>query len=567
MQKLNQRYKLLVILAGLGWFATSGSLAFAYPLQLHTNYNDPANGDKHLQELVDIDLDGRLDLVVSTGEYPGFTVSYGNGDGSFQPPIGFESSGYSVGIDTGDLNGDGYPDVAVVDANVFMVSVFINDGSGGFLPAVNYSAPGSGGNKITSSRVEIAELDGMGGLDLAVTSINQDIYYLFSNPLADGVLSTPISFYTQKMPIDIKSGDFDQDGDNDLVYSNSGSSTVSVDINNGSGVFTNSLSFSMPKSMPVDLTVGDYNNDGYPDFAVSDIANQVLYVYTNLANGNFSPQTVMAGSSLYQLASGDLDGDGWIDIVGAGSSTDQLQVYINNQAGGFNSPSDNYPMTGAFGVALGDINGDCTLDTTTAGHSPEVNVYLGAAAPGLLVVGNPCGADYLTEVSEQGPTAQSVSFVLSGSPNQPVIVNCSIDQPGQVDIGDSLMSFTLSPKDPYRPMTIDFTAIDDLEIDGDQVVHINCVTSSGDPDFDGLVMGAEIRVIDNDGEETPVDPPVNNPTPEGDSKVSSLAPAGLRLLKVFSVLGFGSAISVSLLKIYSRRSDASDATISFDDLH
>ena len=160
---------------------------------------------------------------------------------------------------------------------------------GGFLPAVNYSAPGSGGNKITSSRVEIAELDGMGGLDLAVTSINQDIYYLFSNPLADGVLSTPISFYTQKMPIDIKSGDFDQDGDNDLVYSNSGSSTVSVDINNGSGVFTNSLSFSMPKSMPVDLTVGDYNNDGYPDFAVSDIANQVLYVYTNLANGNFSP--------------------------------------------------------------------------------------------------------------------------------------------------------------------------------------------------------------------------------------------------------------------------------------
>jgi hypothetical protein len=54
-------------------------------------------------------------------------VLLGNGDGTFGPNIDFATGNYSEAIATGDLNGDGDPDMVVTNPAVSSVSVLLNN--------------------------------------------------------------------------------------------------------------------------------------------------------------------------------------------------------------------------------------------------------------------------------------------------------------------------------------------------------------------------------------------------------------------------------------------------------
>jgi hypothetical protein len=76
---------------------------------------------------VDVNQDGNLDLVAAHryGDW-GISVALGNGDGTFWPRQPFAiGSGYSA-LAVGDFDGDGFPDVATIDAAI--ASLFLNDG-------------------------------------------------------------------------------------------------------------------------------------------------------------------------------------------------------------------------------------------------------------------------------------------------------------------------------------------------------------------------------------------------------------------------------------------------------
>ena len=88
--------------------------------------------------VVDLNVDGRPDLAIVGSD----TISalFGNGDGTFQTPVRFGTSGPSTSywnkMSIGDFNGDGRPDLAVVDSSgcLFGIDVFLNR-CGDFLPA------------------------------------------------------------------------------------------------------------------------------------------------------------------------------------------------------------------------------------------------------------------------------------------------------------------------------------------------------------------------------------------------------------------------------------------------
>src|SRR5208282_62197 len=68
--------------------------------------------------IADVNGDGKPDLLVSgwDNEYNGLLgVLIGNGDGTFQPAITYNSGGYSYSVAVSDVNGDGKPDVLVAD--------------------------------------------------------------------------------------------------------------------------------------------------------------------------------------------------------------------------------------------------------------------------------------------------------------------------------------------------------------------------------------------------------------------------------------------------------------------
>lgn len=100
----------------------------------HVDYN---TGDQPTWIAVaDVNLDGRRDVVVANvGSYPNpgtLSVYLGNGTGALAAPISYQAGASPLSVATGDLNGDGWPDLAASNVGTNTVSVFLNNRSGGF---------------------------------------------------------------------------------------------------------------------------------------------------------------------------------------------------------------------------------------------------------------------------------------------------------------------------------------------------------------------------------------------------------------------------------------------------
>ncbi|MBU1702667.1 MAG: VCBS repeat-containing protein [Candidatus Eisenbacteria bacterium] len=157
-------------------------------------------------------------------------------------------------------------------------------------------------------------------------------------------------------------GDFDQDGNVDVfgVYNFNGDR---VSFNEGDGTKT-CVSLLHYDERPGSTAVADYDRDGDLDLFVAGIEDGVMKVFWYMNNGSrtfeYNPGIEHPA---YGLALGDLNGDLYPDIVagGRGSWSDSA-IYLNDQQGGFalaqELPVDTEPWT----VELADVDGDDDLD-------------------------------------------------------------------------------------------------------------------------------------------------------------------------------------------------------------
>jgi hypothetical protein len=127
-------------------------------------------------ELVDVNNDGRLDLVASTIFTSQVSVSLGNGNGTFGAATAYNLPASTGRLGMGDVNGDGAVDVVVAGGgNVFTL---LNNGSGAF--AVQSTRLSSG---IPAINTTLGDADGDGDLDaLVVVSANQIAVLLNETP-------------------------------------------------------------------------------------------------------------------------------------------------------------------------------------------------------------------------------------------------------------------------------------------------------------------------------------------------------------------------------------------------
>ena len=313
----------------------------------------------------DFNGDGNLDLAgCSTNSV---AVLLGNGDGTFQAQqlttVTTGASCYFVA--TGDINGDGKLDLVSTDG--LNVGVSLGKGDGTFIPIVMYSVPGG------ATAIKLGDFNNDGKLDVAAvdccsgTSVNQ-VNILIGN--GDGTLQLPVPYSTGNGAVALADGDFNQDGNLDLVVANSQDNTISVLLGVGDGTFLTQQTYPVSGSAS-DIAASDFNGDGKPDLVVASTTG-FAGDFVLLGNGDGSFQTFVPYSlNTYpgSLTVTDLNGDGKQDLVSTGN--EGITVQLGNGDGTF-QPVINYATSSGIpniAVASGDFNSDLRLDIVVAGYS------------------------------------------------------------------------------------------------------------------------------------------------------------------------------------------------------
>ena len=299
----------------------------------------------------------------------------------------------------GDFNGDGRPDWVVANSLDQTVSVLLNTtAAGAATPAFAAQQTFAAGTAPIS--VAVADVNGDGRPDLVVANSSDVTVSVLLNTTAAGAATTAFAaqqtFATGAGPYSVAVGDFNGDGNPDLVVTNLDDGTVSVLLNTTAAgattpSFAHQVTFAVG-STPQHVAAADVNGDGRPDLAVANSGDKTVSVLLDTtAVGAATPafaaqQTFAAGSAPISVAVGDFSGDGRQDLAVATTGSATVSVLVNTTAAGAGTPSFAAQQTFAVGagpisIAVGDVNGDGRPDLAVANLDDKtVSVLLNTTA-------------------------------------------------------------------------------------------------------------------------------------------------------------------------------------------
>lgn len=322
----------------------------------------------------DLDGDGAPDVAYArqSSGHNTMVVQLNAGDGSMRRATGYRATPRSNDIAAGDLDGDGDQDIVVVSEGVSItntvIDLYLNDGTGRF---AHITASGGHG----AQRVVLADLDDDADLDLAVTSAfsQQTVSVLLGR--GDGTFRREQLVVVGTDTTGIDAADLDGDGLLDLAVGwndTNIASYVALLVNRGSGSFTVAKNVALPVNVgsPV-VAAGDFNADGRADIAAAGTGSGAHFVLRNRGGLSFTSTTYAAGFTSTNLLAADVDGDGMTDLLSAtvGTSNTGTVSYLRNQGRGVLAPPVSVDAGAQpWDVAVGDFDGDGRLDLAVANN-------------------------------------------------------------------------------------------------------------------------------------------------------------------------------------------------------
>lgn len=406
--------------------------------------------------VADFNGDGNQDVVVvcsgdaSAGDDGGISILLGNGDGTLRGADNIAVGKNPVFVAVGDLSGDGKIDLLVVSPGDItasppqpgIISVLLGNGDGTFSPGMAYNVTGqlyslvladfAGNNRLA---FVLLWTPSGGQPTLTMWPGNGDGTFQQGTDLT---LSGPISTTSPagtgpSTPI---VADFNGDHIPDLaervvVNPDIGPAYMDVLLGKGDGTFQAPLTSGAECTGT--MAVGDVNGDGRIDIvdagtcAMSHIFR--VGVLPGHGDGTFSSgggvPTYYSSEGVNALA--DLNGDGFADLVGVEAGGPDVLVNLGNGDGSFQwTLAFDAANTRLTGLALADLNNDKAPDFVASNNNNTVAVLLNKPAPDFTI----SAAQPSPATVTAGQSATSVvTITMLGAYANNSFVSCSV-QPG-----------------------------------------------------------------------------------------------------------------------------------------
>ena len=257
-----------------------------------------------------------------------------------------------MAVAVADLNGDGRPEIVAANYISNSISIFVNTTAKGSR-APSFAAREDIRTGERPYAISIVDFNGDGRPDIVVVDYKSTAVSVFLNATHPGdtsiSLEERIDLPAQARPVAVAVGDLNGDGKPDIVVANYRSDSLSVFLSK-TMPGAHKPSFSKPfivaaGSRPMSVGVCDINDDGKPDIVVSDDGSNAVRVLINeTPKGDSIPSFVMKAELLTGLnpqvvCCPDLNHDGAPDIVTADYNSGSLSIFFNTTRPGDESPS------------------------------------------------------------------------------------------------------------------------------------------------------------------------------------------------------------------------------------
>jgi hypothetical protein len=177
-------------------------------------------------------------------------------------------------------------------------------------------------------------------------------------------------------------GDFNGDGEVDIAFACQQYSLDSlVFLNQGGGSFNYQPDTKFTGQAANGLDTGDLNGDGYDDIVLAQGQSARCYFGGSSGPDTTADISLPTGPYTYRVVVRDIDLDGHLDVVFATLRNSYALVYLGGPNGPDNTADYSLSISGAYVMdcAVGDVNGDGYFDLVFVTYTQTVNIFEGSA--------------------------------------------------------------------------------------------------------------------------------------------------------------------------------------------
>lgn len=328
--------------------------------------------------VTDLDNDTHPDVAGASSDPGNLAIWYGNGSGNLTAPQFLPFKADVRAVAAGDFNSDGRKDLVMsVQRESSGIMVWLNQTGRKWkrgeepIRINNYEG------------VQVGDLNRDGFLDIIAANATSEteggIQVWLGNGHGGWTRESGPTVTGQYM--DAAVTDFNKDGRLDIAGTSWGNSgAVRVWLGDGTGNWT--------PQPPVQsgnfngISLGDLNRDGNIDIFAGSY-REGIHVFIGDGTGNFAPMPGLeAAGSYWRAIPIDLDGDKYIDVMASCIDGRGLKGWRNQEGKGWVPAVGGFPNLGNYyDIQTGDLDGDGTVEIITANFGEGIKILSGKEWP------------------------------------------------------------------------------------------------------------------------------------------------------------------------------------------